>query len=426
MRILLSAYACEPGQGSEPGVGWHWAMEMVALKHEVWVLTRGNNRQKIESVLHGTPVPGLHFEYFDLSPAALRIKRLPLGIQWYYPAWQQGIGPLLHELHARFKFDAAQHLTFGVFRTPGRLCELGIPWVFGPVGGGEFAPHRLRGIYPWRGRLADMARDVLNALAPLKPSFRRCLQRATLILAKTPQTLARLPRSCLSQARCQLEIGIGAGGGTDAMHKRLRNDSPVIKLLFVGRFLYWKGGALAIEALAGAVRAGCNASLTFVGKGPERRAWQRRARSLGVADRIEWIEWVSREALSALYEAHDAFLFPSLHDSSGNVVLEALAHGLPVICLDIGGPAQVVDAGCAITVPAANAALDEVIARLGQAVAVLAGDRPRLQGMRRLALERAAALSWHATVAAVWSPEALQQWIGPAALRKPAAAHSAN
>ena len=49
MKILLSAYACEPNKGSEPGVGWHWALELGYLGHDVWVLTRANNRPAIEA-----------------------------------------------------------------------------------------------------------------------------------------------------------------------------------------------------------------------------------------------------------------------------------------------------------------------------------------------------------------------------------------
>ena len=48
MKILMSAYACEPNKGSEPGIGWQWAMETARLGHEVWVLTRANNRSAIE------------------------------------------------------------------------------------------------------------------------------------------------------------------------------------------------------------------------------------------------------------------------------------------------------------------------------------------------------------------------------------------
>ena len=50
LRVLVSAYACEPGRGSEPGVGWHWVRE-IARFNEVWVITRMNNRKAIETAL---------------------------------------------------------------------------------------------------------------------------------------------------------------------------------------------------------------------------------------------------------------------------------------------------------------------------------------------------------------------------------------
>jgi hypothetical protein len=72
--VLLSAYACEPGKGSEPGIGWNLARHL-AEHHEVWVLTRTNNRPAIEAELARNPVPGLHFVYHDLPPWARFWKR---------------------------------------------------------------------------------------------------------------------------------------------------------------------------------------------------------------------------------------------------------------------------------------------------------------------------------------------------------------
>jgi short-subunit dehydrogenase len=67
MRILLSAYACEPGRGSEPGVGWHWATELARLGHEVAVITRSNNRP-VNRIRHwrSRQSAACDFYYYDL------------------------------------------------------------------------------------------------------------------------------------------------------------------------------------------------------------------------------------------------------------------------------------------------------------------------------------------------------------------------
>ena len=147
MRLLLSAYACEPGRGSEPGVGWNWAIELRALGHDVWVLTRANNQGRIEQALESldrTRRP--NFLYFDLPYWLRWWKRGGHGVRLYYYLWQIGVLRVARQAHAIHRFEAVQHLTFGVFRQPSLMGRLGIPFVLGPVGGGEQTPAGLRGL----------------------------------------------------------------------------------------------------------------------------------------------------------------------------------------------------------------------------------------------------------------------------------------
>lgn len=57
-NVLISAYSCRPAMGSEPGVGWNTARELVK-QHRVWVITRDDNRPMIEAELARNPIPGL-------------------------------------------------------------------------------------------------------------------------------------------------------------------------------------------------------------------------------------------------------------------------------------------------------------------------------------------------------------------------------
>ena len=125
-----------------------------------------------------------------------------------------------------------------------------------------------------------------------------------------------------------------AGGETSGASA----DGP-LRLLFAGRFLDWKGMHLGLAALAELLRRGCRARLTIVGSGNAVTRWRDQARALGLEAAVDWLERVEHDRMADLYRAHDALLFPSLHDSSGQVVLEALACGRPVVCLDLGGPA---------------------------------------------------------------------------------------
>src|ERR1700744_357722 len=89
LKVLISAYACEPHKGSEPEVGWQWAMQM-ARYHEVTVLTRENNRAAIEkevAALAGKqPMP--EFIYHDEGRGLLWLKRRFKAVRLYYAFWQ--------------------------------------------------------------------------------------------------------------------------------------------------------------------------------------------------------------------------------------------------------------------------------------------------------------------------------------------------
>ena len=92
LRVLLSAYACIPGWGTEPGVGWHTA-RLMARHHDVWVLTYAGFRRAIEAELAERPVPGLHFVYHRLPLEDSRFVedgnwRTGLAEQAHYYAWQ--------------------------------------------------------------------------------------------------------------------------------------------------------------------------------------------------------------------------------------------------------------------------------------------------------------------------------------------------
>src|SRR5690606_4531990 len=117
----------------------HIAREM-ADHHDVWVLTRSNNRQVIEDALRANPASGLRPVYFDLPAWARRWKGGGRGTQLYYYLWQLGVYRVARRLHRDVRFDLTHHVTFGKYWAPSLLALLDARFVWGPVGGGESAP----------------------------------------------------------------------------------------------------------------------------------------------------------------------------------------------------------------------------------------------------------------------------------------------
>lgn len=386
-------------------MGWHWAMEIARLGHEIWVLTRANNRPVIEEEFSQKwPPTNLHFLYYDLPAWVLRWKSGGRGVHLYYLLWQWGAYLLAKKKHAEMHFDLVHHITFVSVRQPSFMGNLGIPFIFGPVAGGERAPWRLRIGYGARGFLLDALRDLANLLVKIDPLMRRTFKQATRIYVTSEQTRALLPRKYQRKACAQLAIGIddeslsrAARAGRD---RSVSNGKP-FRILYVGHFLYLKGMHLGLCSFARLIAMGVDARLTMVGKGPDEKRWRGLSKKLGVSGLIDWVPWVSQEQLSAIYNRHDVFFFPSLHDSGGMVVLEALAHGLPVVCFDLGGPGAIVNECCGEVVLSANQNEGEVVGGLSKALIAFASDNAIRRRCSEGAFVRAGDFCWSTVVGSV-------------------------
>ena len=341
-RILLSAYACEPGRGSEPAVGWSWATELARLGHEVTVITRTANRVAIE---HDADVPhNLCFCYYDLPPWVQRCRRFPGCKALYYILWQWFAVQHIRRMFPSLPFDVVQHVTYVSARFPSFMGSLGIPFCFGPVSGGECVPGSLRTRFSFRERCRERLRDLSNVLVPFDPLMRRTFQQADRIVT-TRDTLPLVPQRWRHKTQVQLAVGLQRHGGVRVSRIATRNSRD-LSLLYVGRLLDWKGVNIALKAVWRLQRVRPGIRFTIVGRGPARKRLVQLSNALGLHKNVRWVSWMPQQALARYYRAADLLLFPSLRDSGGMVVLEAMAEGLPVLCTDLGGPGVIVNATC--------------------------------------------------------------------------------
>ena len=402
-RVLLGAFACSPTGGGEGGVGWRYAQHLVQ-EHEVWVLTDPARRSAIESHPDSRHAR-LHFIYH--RPRWLR----GLPMNWatahlLYQAWQATAWRRGAELDRRAPLDLVWHLTYGVYRQPSRLWRIGRPFVIGPVGGGESAPLRL---WPAMGGLAmtrEGARWVFNALARWQPGFSACFANARLVMCKTGETQRRLPHSVERRSIVMHEIGALA---VPDVRPRRAGPATALHFIYAGRLIGMKGVNLALAGLAHFLRAAGRGHLTIVGDGPRRQALVDLAHDLGIAAHVEFTGQLTQDQLFQHLRAADVFVFPSLHDSSGNVVLEAISFGLPVIHLDLGGPRTLLDTRCGIEIATPGRRPQQVARAIGEAMLEFARDPGLLERMSGAALQRADALTWDRQIECVL--RAVHTWI---------------
>jgi glycosyltransferase involved in cell wall biosynthesis len=375
-------------------MGWHWALEIARLGHEVCILTRENNLPGLESALIHHSDLAIYLVGYDLPRRMRWWKKGGRGINLYYSLWQQGAYRVARRLAREKSFDLVHHITFANFRQPSSMGKLGLPFVLGPIGGGEETPPPLLWTLPLRGMVVDSVRILSNILARFDPTVRRSFRQAAVILCKTKETLAYVPPAY--RAKCLMMQDVGTEKA------RILRESPASpttpSFLFVGNLIYLKGIHLALQALARMLKEFPDARLTVAGDGRDGKWLHKMADRLQVSHAVDWKGWVPRPQALSLYREHTAFLFPSLHDSGGTVVMEALSQGVPVICLNCGGPGAMLPPSCGFKIEVEGRGQEEVVGALADAMRKLAVNPHLRAEMSSEALQAAEENTWEQVV----------------------------
>jgi glycosyltransferase involved in cell wall biosynthesis len=414
MKVLLSAYSCLPNAGSENAVGWNWAREIAACGHQTSVITRTVYQYAIETACEKGSIQNPQFIFHDMPLTIQKIYKVPLGNYLYYLLWQYTAAKVAVRVHAKERFDLVQHITWGNFRLPSFMWKLGIPFIFGPVGGGENTPKKLRRGLGLRGRVWDFFRRASNLLLTHGPLMKSTYVHATQIVATTGETLREIPATYRHKVRIQQAVGIDPRGPQRLTDRSsalpLKAKSAKLKLLFAGRLLPWKGLHLGLKALAALGHQAKDINFTIVGFGSDESRLKRLAQNLDLGESLTWIAWFERwEDLIQLYTEFDLLVFPSLHESGGMAVLEAMSFGLPVLCLDLGGPGTSVDNTCGRVIPTEDHTEEEVVRLMSACLAELLGNLAILQSLSMGARRQIASFSWQAVVANTYGQSLVQQ-----------------
>ncbi|AKG20947.1 glycosyltransferase family 4 protein [Calothrix sp. 336/3] len=336
MKILMSAYSCEPHIGSERAVGWG-LVQAVAKHHQVWVLTRPDEgKEAIEAELKRNPNPNLNFVYFTLPIWGGAWKWGFGSMQLHYYLWQIQAYFVARRLHRQIGFDISHHVTFVKYSRPSFLSLLPIPFVWGPVGGGEFAPKSFWKDFSLKNKIHERVRSLACKVFESDPFAIITARRSILAQATTEDTARRVRQMGANNVQIEPAIGLLTEEIEQLNQNKLPNQSP-IRFLSIGRLLHWKGFSLGLRAFAQANLK--DAEYWIIGDGPERQRLETLVQELGIINQVKFWNNLPREATLDKISECSVLVHPSLHDSGAFVCLEAMAAGRPVICLNLGGPA---------------------------------------------------------------------------------------
>lgn len=399
LRILVSAYACSPTRGSEPGMGWGWVAAL-SRHHDLWVITEKEKFEtEIRTEVARRPELRDHIRFFYIANRRHKLLRTlwPPSYYWFLRRWHKKACRLAQKLHAEVGFDVVHQLNMVGFREPGYLWRLDAPFVWGPVGGTGLVPWRFLASLGLAGAIYHTARNLLNVLhrrllARPKRAARRSDGR---LIAATSETAKAIARFFGQQSRVICEAGPPDCAPGSA---NVRAPGEPLRLVWSGLHVSRKALPLLLRALSH-LPNNVEWLLDLLGEGPRTAAWKRLAQRLGLHERCRWHGWLPRDRAVEVMRGGHAFVITSLLDLSSTVLLEALALGVPVICLDHCGFADVVTPECGLKVPVQSPR--QVTADLAASIARLWHDEPLRRRLAEGAPRRAQALSWEKRAEAV-------------------------
>ena len=355
----------------------------------MWALASPVHRDAILNACDTPELEGIKWIFpavqgWPLRPGVEPRRERTYNLLWQWQARRHG-----RSIVRRERIDVIHHASWAGIRAPTFLGGLGPPLIIGPVGGGETSPSGMRDQIGVRGRVLEWIRDLSNRTITYNPVVRPGLRQAVAVFVSTCETERLFAGSMHDKTRVFSQMSLGS---LPPARQRKATDDPVA-FIYAGRLLYWKGLHIALRAIAQLVESDVSARLTIVGDGVERARLQTLAGELGIADYVQFISRVPQADLFVLYDKHDFMLFPSLHDSGGMAPLEAMARGLPVVCLDLGGPGQLVTEGSGLVIATAGRSTDEVAAVMADTIRQALCPPNQIGTLSAGAIQRAAEFS---------------------------------
>lgn len=397
LKILINAYACSPGMGSEPGMAWNWVSNLAKFC-ELYIITEGEFREKIEEVVP-TLEQGKNMHFF-YNPVSEEIRKMCWNQgDWrfykYYKEWQWKTYLMAKDICKDEKIDVLHQLNMIGFREPGYLWKLsqenGVPFVWGPIGGLKQFPTAYLKEAGLKMQLFMRLKNFLN-IWQLKHEKRvdEALKTAKLLISSIPDSYRALKKYkglesiVIPETGCFLSEDISTS----------RFDTEEFHIMWVGKFDFRKQLPLALQAVALAKNPKLKLDVYGSGSVGQVEMAKNIAEELGISDLVIWHGNQQNDVVMEAMRKAQLFFFTSVNEDTSTVVLEAVSNRLPVVCFDACGMSAVIDDSVgrkiALSHPSQSAH------DFAQILNELEGNRALLKHLSENCKQRQMELSWEA------------------------------
>lgn len=343
MKILINAYACSPGMGSEPGMAWNWVSNLAKFC-ELYIITEGEFRDRIEEVVPTLEQgKNMHFYY---NPVSEEIRKMCWNQgDWrfykYYREWQWKTYLMAKDICKVEKMDVLHQLNMIGFREPGYLWKLsqenGVPFVWGPVDAKDKFPVAYLDGAGLKTKLFMRLKNFLTGIQ-LRHSKRVLLaaHQASVIFSASSNSqrsfkkYMNIDSPLLNETGCYVQD-----------HPLIdKSQKETFDVLWVGKLDFRKQLGIALQSVA--ITGNESIRLHIVGGG-DAEPYKMLANTLGIKDKCIWHGAVSHDEVQSIMQNSDVFFFTSVAEGTPHVVLEAIGNNLPVVCFDTCGQGDAVN-----------------------------------------------------------------------------------
>lgn len=392
LKVLLGCYACDPGYGSEPGMGWNFVSN-IAKHHDVHaIVEEGEFKETLTQFAaeHPEAVKNITFHFVCRTHHETLRKFWPPSYYWFYRVWHRKAYQYAKLLDAKEDFDIVHQVTISGFREPGFLWKLGKPFIWGPLGGFTDTPWCLLSSLGALGALHFGIRNIINGIQKRWGfSARAAAKHSAAILTSTTKAVDEIKRFWNRDAVLMNEVGLETGH--EQFYSPPHEPGTPLRICWAGEHIPRKALDLLLHALPQCKE---KMELHVLSKGPRMEAWKHLTHQLGLDDVVTFHGFVPREDAFRIMSSSHVFCITSVREDTSTVVFEAFRYGLPIIALDHCGFSTVIDETSGIKIPINSR--KQVIADYAHHLDDLATHEDRRQLLSQGALARCQQFTWDA------------------------------
>lgn len=348
LKVLLCCYSCDPGRGSEPGMGWNFA-KSISAHHDAHVIVETKYKQPLDEYAskHPEEFENMTFYFVPRKRWKLLRKILPVSYYWTYREWMKKAYDLAVDLDKKNDFDLTHMITLSGYREPSLFWKLPKPFIWGPIGGLSDSPWCLLPVLGIRGAFSLYLRNIANGLQKrYGVACRKAAAHAHTILTKTKQDVEDIRNFWNKDSQILTEVGFETRHQT--YEPQAHEPGTPLEVCWAGVHEPRKNLELLLHALTL-----CKEPMRVhvMSKGWRTPIYKKLAAKLGVADKVIFHGFLPREESFKVMSSSHVFVITSVRDDTPTVLFEAFRYGLPVIAIDHAGFGAILDDTCGCKIP---------------------------------------------------------------------------